>query len=230
MQEIIKSKLILYFAIFGAAFSLILGLATGVYILTLLLRVLISAVAMAAVAVGVVFLMKKFIPEKDLNELLGKKTGGEEYEDQPQSPERRVDITDDDTMTAEDMYRASDGYTPPVSDNPDYRYDAETPPEEGSDDEPDEFKETNFSDSPKVKVFDMGGEGVEQDIVAEAPTDEKEEMIRNELDRLKERAKTNEPAPDIKSTSDGSFKVGKTKVTADPKIIAKAIRTVLHRD
>jgi hypothetical protein len=55
-------------------------------------------------------------------------------------------------------------------------------------------------------------------------------MIRNELDRLKERAKTNEQPVDVKKTGDGSFKVGNTKVTADPKIIAKAIRTVLHRE
>jgi hypothetical protein len=93
--------LIIYFAIFGAAFSLILGLVTGVHVVSLLIRVFVSAIAMAAVAVGILFLVKKFIPEKDLNDLLGKESSQESIEEPDIA--RRVDITDDDTMTAEDI-------------------------------------------------------------------------------------------------------------------------------
>lgn len=234
MLDLIKSKLVLYSAAFGAVFSLILGLVSGVHVTTLLVRVLISGIAMGALALGLQVLIKKFIPAEDIDALLGRNKSGDTagYDDKS-VPGRKIDITDDDDMTADEIYQADRfGKVPSDDAEPNYgRAEEEAPISEPGEST---FRETDFNEMPRVQAsgIETFGDEMDKEIKAEAPTDEKEEMIRGELDRLKEQSR-GEPASspaESRPKGDGSFKVGNTKVNADPKIIAKAIRTVLHRD
>lgn len=238
MKDLFTNKLMIIFAAAAAGLSLLLGLIAGVGAGRLILQTLLSGVLFGALGIGVTSLVKKFIPEDTLNELLGK--SGTEAD-----TGKNVDMTDDSEMSADELY-ASDGDGDSNSSGGNgmtFKIDEDggdvpsAPP--GYDDDSagssggDDFEETDFSSAPKVSSG-----SAEQDDDDEDTLSDEEALIKSEMNRMKEKAKSGESlggvglkeSSSIKKGSDGSFKVGNKKISADPKIIAKAIKTVLSRE
>ena len=97
-----------------------------------------------------------------------------------------------------------------------------------------EFKETKFDDSPKVYPIDDGssstGPSSESIKTQTYDVSNKEE---SEFDKIKEESAINKIKKDESKKrpgSDASFNIGAKKISADPKVIARAVRTVLHKD
>jgi hypothetical protein len=240
MKDVLLSKITLVAAVGGMVMALLLGIFSGVDFVSILVRMLIAGVLLGGAALGIQLLLPKFIGDDAMKTLFPNWGGGGGDEpainDSQGSP--RVDITDDSEMNADELYAGggdpddNPGYGGGMGDTSDDEGhsggDMSAPPTTNK-----QFRELDFeSDAPKVypKDEDMG----HVDHHEESGSSGSGNYVTDELNRMKERAKEGPPQETSNFTgndaSSSVFKVKNTRITADPKIIAKAIRTVMNRD
>ena len=211
------------FTVFGAVLSLFMGLFSQAPFGVIAIRMLISAVVMGGIAIGIQLVVRNFIPEDQLQTLTGKKQDG----GMPSSmmSENRLDITEDDGMSAEELYSANESSESGMGsdgDSDDYTMSREERDEtERADEESDsEFHATNYSsEAPRVRQSESNssGESGEVDYMKE----ERKRQMSASSSRMESGRESN---------GDVSFKSKDKKIIADPKIIAKAIKTVMSRE
>jgi hypothetical protein len=233
MLNILKSKIIIGFAAFGALFSFLLAIFAGVTVFWLIVRIFAGAILMGSLGFGLDFFLRQSLSEDDYKALFRKPAAGSET----LTGGKNLDITDEAGLSPEEEYKnmyqdetagksaGSDG--PPVFDNggyvsppsatdsapaPEYPDTYTPPPQPGQK----AFQEDDLDSVPRISATD----GLD---TTQGGLKDPETMAR-EI-KVKQAFAAN---PNV----DGSvkFNVGKKKITADPKIIAKAIRTVLQRD
>ncbi len=241
MKNILMSKITLIAAVGGAVLALLLGLFSGVDFISIIIRMLIAGLVLGGAALGLQIVFPKLIGEEAMKVLFPNWDGGENSDplaDDSQS-KPRVDITDDSEMSADDLYSGGEPMESSSHDSrstdftddsgyPDDHVSSNTPPSQNQ-----QFRELDFeSSAPKVypKEEDMGHIAHQEEDGGSGNGD----YVADEFNRLKERAKES-PAQDSSefkesNSSDAVFKVKNTRITADPKIIAKAIKTVMNRD
>lgn len=238
MLNILKSKIIIYFAIFGAAFSFLLAIFSGVSVFWIVIRIFAGGILMGSLGFGLDFFLRQSLSDEDYKALFNKAPQA----DNPATVgPKNIDVIDEADLSPEQEYQnlyAQDSdqkpadmqnltgvpeentyaqTTSPGADESDFTAGA-TAPSTGR-----EFKEEDLSAAPRVspKSSFSDDEGLDNSSLAQ-----------NELAKS-ESAGIPFKGPQLSaSTSDGSvkFNVGKKKITADPKVIAKAIKTVLQRD
>lgn len=245
MLNILKSKIIIYFAIFGAAFSFLLAVFSGVSVFWLVIRIFAGGILMGSLGFGLDFFLRQSLSEDDYKTLFNKAPRAEGPA--PENP-KNIDITDDLNLSPENeyknMYSQESGQkkdelqnltgvpeenmyaqpTSPTADESDFVSGPSIPQAPQGMSSGNEFKEEDLTAAPRVseKTFEPR-EGVDDGL---SPA--QNELARNESLGYQSGNKfSNTP-----SVGDGTvkFNVGKKKITADPKVIAKAIRTVLQRD
>jgi hypothetical protein len=243
MINYLKSKLTIGFAIFGAGFSLVLGAISRIPVVPLLIRVLVSGFVMGGVGILILVLTKRFLPEEEIKEVFSKdeKSIGAAHKVNAS----KLDVVDDSEITPEDLIEDVEDneflglnaaginkknamYADDEIEEIDIEKKTQNmskPPERARSD----FKEISFEDAPRVYVGDSPAEREEETPVSQ------DDLIKSELDRLKEKAKGGTTELENFSQShrtggDSSFTIGNKKISADPKLIARAIKTVLKRD
>ncbi|NPU99826.1 MAG: hypothetical protein HPY53_00435 [Brevinematales bacterium] len=240
MKDVLLSKITLIAAVGGMFLALLLGIFAGVDFVSILIRMLIAGVLLGGAALGIQLLLPKFIGDDAMKTLFPNwgGGGGEESAISDSSSSSRVDITDDSEMNADELYSGggepddSPGYSGSMSGTSDEDGnsggDKSVPPTTNK-----QFRELDFeSDAPKVypKDEDMG----HIDHHEESGSSGSGDYVTDELNRMKERAKEGPPQETSNFTGNDAtssvFKVKNTRITADPKIIAKAIKTVMNRD
>ncbi|OHD54902.1 MAG: hypothetical protein A2Y33_16150 [Spirochaetes bacterium GWF1_51_8] len=238
IKDLLLNRFTLIMGGLGIMITLIFGIAAGVEFGSIIIRMLIGGILMGGVAMGILFLLPKFIGDENLKVLFpnwnsgdggGSGESAEEGESQP-----RVDITDGGDMTVDDLYAdgvESRGESYSSAGHPD---DMDSTPVSKTN-----FKESNFENElPRVyqKEESAGGQTVADD-TDDSSGSSGGDYASEEFGKLQERAK----APPSQIQNDQAdyrggdqkssvFNVGKTKITADPAIIAKAIKTVMNRD
>ncbi|RMG80827.1 MAG: hypothetical protein D6707_05780, partial [Bacteroidetes bacterium] len=227
-MEKINTKIIIAFAAFGASLSFLLSIFHAVSPFHLLLRILISAFILGGLSAIGQFLIFKFIPEENLNILLINNT----KEDTENKKGLKIDVSDDSTINPEELYKNEDDISN-KTDNNDSELSSPTIPKEdiALKEKESGVQKSIVIEEPSFQSTDFTKEApriVENQSNYDKPD---EETISNELNRLKEKASKNSPSsikPHISSEREVSFTVDNKKINTDPKIIAKAIRTVLN--
>lgn len=242
MQQFLTSRFTLLMAAFGAGLALLLNLISGAGIAALLIRTLVSALILAVVAFLIQWLIDRFIPREHLDILF--KGSSDSLPGQTENETgSRLDVTDDSALSPEELYSAgadndsddepvtrSSFSTPRASDSelldtpPDFNRSAASP--QDSDSSSDSFQETDFSQSPRVQpareeMSETGFSSSETDASAPASSSFSDGDVK--LPPM-------QPQAESTGQRDVSFKVDNKKISADPKLIAKAIKTVLSRD
>lgn len=229
MQELLKSKMIVYFALFGFGFSFLLGIITRGTIAALLFRSIISGLIMGAVGFGVEYFLKSALSEEDYYNLFQtSKSPNTGDPDTATMAKKVVDMVDDssvnNTEAYTEMYSQSNteqDFNGARSGSPSLK--TSKAPASASEPQPSSaFQEEDYTEAPRVKAFDESGQGDPNDI---------KDDINRLGDAKKEEQLKRQPATAATGT-DGtiSFKVKNKTINADPKIIAKAISTVLHKE
>jgi hypothetical protein len=229
MQDILKNKIIIYFALFGAVFALILGALSGTFIGIVFLRAVAGGLLMGGIGFGFDFFLKKTLPEEDYNNLFNISTISKTIEKPLSQRTNSINIVDDENISNEKDYESfyksnsnrNDDETPEhIKAKPIHNQVSELnePVEEKS-----ISKSTSFENKPPItfeeNVFD----------------DKEIHSSKNEITKLKEviTEEKIKKSPALKTASNAGsvkFKVKNRNVTADPELIAKAIKTVLNRD
>lgn len=243
MLELIKNKVIIGFAVFGAAVSLILGLISRTSPATLLFHAIISALLLGGAGLGLVFFLKQSLSEEDFQSLINLKLKESSGEDTlEKKPVKNINIldenSDDETQSYESLYRSESVPKTPSykvkETNQDFTENAlHSVPEvndkiatsemEMNDDKA--FKADDVETMPKVSPIPHEDGPALQ---------EQNAGIQDDLGRLgevKKEEQMKKSGINLKSGGEGvKFRVGNKNVTADPKVIADAIKTVLHRE
>lgn len=227
MQDLLKSKMILYFAAFGFVFSFLLGLVSRGSVFALVIRSIISGLIMGIIGFGVEYFLKTTLSEEDYYNLFQSSKNNNPIESDPLAAGKKVvDMMDDSSVNGADAYtemysqRNTEQEMNSTRDEvPVYKASKplvqETPI-------PASFQEDDFTTAPRVKAFE------EQD--SSDPHDIKEDLNKLGEARKEEQMKRQPAASSIGGEGTISFKVKNKTINADPQIIAKAIKTVLHKD
>lgn len=204
---LIKSKLVIGFSLFGMVLSLLLGLLSGIALGVVLLRMLISGFIMGGIGVGVFLLLRSVLPEEDMNSLLAlvKNKSGENnsVSESTNVSGSNLDVTDDAELEPSDLFDK------PVE-SPKRQESANEfvkPSEENEDKivDEDNFKEVDFSESaPKIQP------------------------IENDFSNSVPNSAPNQPA--YSGGKSAKIQVNDRSLEVDPETMAKAIRTVLHKE
>jgi len=233
MQDLIKSKIIISFSFFGIAFTFLLSLLSGSSIAMVFIKSILGGLILGGVGAALDFFLKKSLSPEDYDRLI--QFGGK-MENSINS-EHRLDVVDetpeDSIKSYQELYQhneednipsgelgkvssdiASDGVItePPVE--------SDSHPEEERNLSPDsafheQFKEQDFSSIPKVSFPD--------ERVSSKEISYSEETSRN--DTIKE-GKFKKASKEEGVT----FKLKNRVITADPGLVAKAIKTILHKE
>ncbi len=215
MLSYLKSKIVIAFAIFGAALALVLGLLSRVGVAWLSVRILAGALLMGCLGFGLDFFLRQSLSPEDYEELFRKKSPDESS---PETAAPGLDVVDEPGLAPDQEYSALYKDTG----NPDHAETTRADVSDGSggQDEPTAaanpapaFQPDDSASIPRVT------RNVPPDIGAPDRSDE-DKSGRPFAERT------------VSGTGDTSvkFKMGAKSVTADPKVIAKAIRTVLQRE
>lgn len=252
MLDFLKNKLTIYFAIFGAGLSFVIGIISGIGVIWIIVRVLVSAVVMGLIAVGIQFLVKKYMPEDEVKKLFVKTEETESNE--AELPTRHndkptIDITDDSQMTPEeilqntvledvDSVKTEAGLSSITTDT---EVSQDIPLENASEQAKEQtneqhpaFEETSFDDSPRVYVHE-DNQNIDSSYNDNSIDKNTDDVVANELNKLKERTKQQNKNNSVVKAASGnsgeaSFNIGNKRIHADPELIAKAIKTIVHRD
>lgn len=249
MLELINNKIIVGFAVFGAVFSFILSLFSGNSILDLLFHTLISGILMGGLGFGLNLYFKKTLSEEDYQRLfkIDRKENDLPGSVLTDSKKKNIDVTDESADNIAESYenlykndeeqrnipesydisKERNGVIHAIHTVPEVSEKVPTPDVSGNQTSQGPFQEDDFNSIPRVfPVSNADDESGEQ---------EDSNSTKNDLTRLGEvdHDEKIKKSADIKLKFGGEgvkFKVGKKNITADPKLIAEAIKTVLHRD
>ncbi len=220
MENLLKSKIIIYFALFGLAFSALLGIVSRNPPVLILIRGALSAFLMGALGWGLDVFLKRSLSEEDYANLLQVKREALSLESQILQAGVLEEQDSSPDISYESIYQKKDEKKADYETVKPKREEAPKVPVEK---ENGNFKEENFSLSPKISP-------VQNDF-----NDEKELDSKDELDRLEE-AKKAEEARKKKISSETAlkgtvrFRSGNKMITTESKIIAKAIKSILNKD
>jgi hypothetical protein len=239
MLNILKSKIIIGLAAFGALFSFLLAIFAGVTVFWLIVRIFAGAILMGSLGFGLDFFLRQALSEEDYKALLQKPAANNE----PLGSAKKFDVTDEAALSPEEEYKnmyqnealdkSAGAETKPVFDNGGYVSPPSSVDSAPAQEYPDSYKmPPQSAQQSGAKTVSQANSFQEEDLSA-APrvtTMGGNDPVQNigNLDREIKAKQAFAANPNI----DGSvkFNIGKKKVTADPKVIAKAIRTVLQRD
>lgn len=252
MLNILKSKIIIGFAVFGALFSFLLAIFAGVSLFWLIVRIFAGGILMGSIGFGLDFFLRQSLSDDDYKSLFRKAAA----DNDPLGSMNKVDITADAGLAPEEEYKAM--FQNNGSETGTENADAGLTAEPGTVSAPstdETFQKTGpageYPDSynPPSDFSAAGGNAGSQSggISKKFQEDDLDSMPRVNANKA---APTGDLDNDIKNVEalgrdmkvkqafaanpnlDGSvkFNMGNKKVTADPKVIAKAIRTVLQRD
>ena len=210
MPEQLKNKLVIGFAIFGAGLALVLGLAFRVSLPAVLFRMLIGALLMGALAFGLDFFLKSSLSPEDYRSLMGEESSRESV-----SPSSTLDIVEEspDESAYAELYASSPSVETATRQDSDSELLGVSSPAN------DAFQEQSFSDAPRVSPIALD----------DADEMKPAQAVGEDLQKLNQ-AKKEETLKRTAATGQVKFNAGSKQVSADPEIIAKAIRTVLHRE
>lgn len=239
MMDLLKSKIVTGFLIFGAFFALLLSVISGASFFAIIIRILVGTFLMGAIGIGLDYFLRQSLSSEEYSKLFQKNSGVSA--DNTGKSSKRIDILDqsenDQSSGYENFYKEEimpknedinsiDNLSPSeaLKNNAVHIEDSfpdempSVPPSSASK----EFKEETFEDAPRAIPVDYEENLIKEDVNA---------PIKQEISRLGEVKKEEEQLKKTRST-DGSvqFKAGNKNVSVDPKIIAKAIQTVLNRD
>jgi len=224
IQELLKSKIIIVFAAFGALFAFLLGIFSRVDFIMLLFRSLLGGIIFGALGAALhIFLQKSLSPE-DYQALMGEKSGESSGQALAENRKPRVNVVDDSEISAASLYRHDSLET---SDSlSDEGTSQETPvmkPETGGAGNAGGFQEMQFggiSGGPEES-------GQTSDYGIDHPMESKNSsptaVIQDDIRKIQE---------SVHDSSNGEvrFKAGGKMINTDPKIVARAIQTILRKD
>jgi len=215
--------------LFAAVISLISGILGGNPFGVILLRMLLSALVLAGVAMGAGILLRKFLPEL-MQEAAA--TGAEK-------PEAAVDIV----LPEENPHQATAGMPPGAFDEPPDFAPVEEP--DGADsgeaaameplEELDEEAGTPGGEAASEPVSPAAEEEVEEAIPLEEDIAADGSAEIDALPDMEQFDSTNYVGPDISGLTNGGDDFGQAQVDGimskeDPAQLAKAVRTFLKKD
>lgn len=208
IQDIIKNKLIIGFTAFGGGLALILGLIFRIGVAAVLIRTLLGALLMGALALGLDFFLKKSLSAEDYQSLMGSPSAAEGTSSAP-----KVDLVDENP----DENAYAELYQTPSA--PARAEEAESEVLGVSSPKNDAFEEQSFADAPRVSPI---------------PTDETElkpiPAMNDDLQNLQQVKKEEKIKQSSSVASQVKFNAGSKKVTADAEVVAKAIHTLLQKE
>lgn len=214
MDKIFGNKAVVISAGSAAVLSLLLGVIAGKGIVKILIQMIISGIAIGALVFLIGSFGSKLFPAEALDALKGKKSSGSgETSLKPESG-KNLDLTDDGELSHNDLYSASEEDSEEVipstpSSEPDEQASFSTSPSGG-------FQEETFENAPRIQTESSGSEDVSEETFRETASNQT--------------TLNTTATQDLSHAGEVSFEVGDKKINADPKVIAKAIKTVLHRD
>lgn len=218
ISDFLKSKLIIGFAAFGAVFSLVLGLISRAHPLTLLSRALIAAFIMGVMGAFIHFFLKKNLSEEDYNSIFNPDAVTSEPPPAP-SAGSRIDVTDNSELAPEDIYSSSGSQ--PVADT------APVLKRESVSGDAGGFQDMSFGSAPPHNPSDENLNPVQyQDESQLAEKAAAAENRREDMNAIRNAAAQSHTS----GKGDVKVKIGNKVINTDASIIAKSIKTILHRD
>lgn len=232
MEMILKNKLTIIFAVFGALFAFVLSVISRAYITDIIIRFFIGAIIMGAIGFVLDVFLIKALPNDEYTSLMNEikvpwsnsrygETGRSEMK-QNISKIDFIDKTDADidndygSMYKDDIKARktanSDADMDRVFDNP--------------------ITEGNSADK-EIDETPISYSGIKREDNDEEVEvyKEKSDDINEDLTKLGEVKKEEQLKQASKKTRDDvQFKMGNKKVSIDSKLIAKAIKTVINRE
>ncbi len=257
MQQYLTSKFTLILTAFGAALSIILNIASGTPALQLLFRTFISALILGGVAFLLQMLVARFIPQEHLDILFKGSSDQVPSLDDQEATGGKFDVTDDSELSAEDLYKSGSdddeeidnrSFSIPKKTNdeilnttPKYNSTTGDTTDDGGPANPSSFQETDFSEAPRITPAAQDSSDSYSASSYSLGEEEKSIPLSGSGNMNTQDSDMDRPTPpssgssssskyESTSSSESSFQVGNKKISADPKIIAKAIKTVLSRD
>ena len=200
-------------ALFAAVISLVAGIFSGSPFATVLLRVVLSSLALGAISIGVIALISRFLPELLQVSEMPAAAEGIDILIPEENPHQPVTSEGDETDEAEDLLAVDE-------DNSDT---GSTETEDDSEEEVDLLEAVSETDS-RVDDISDGEEALDaEDASPEALPD---------IDRLDVGFETGVDNLEHSAQKTGGQAEGFDGLAAnqDPKVLAKAVRTFMNKD
>jgi hypothetical protein len=226
MQIFLKSKIIMFFGLFGFLFSMVLCIFSGTSLLLILTKSIAGGIILGALGLGLEFFIQKTLSEEDYNSLFFKS----------------ADVSPREKMQGIDAAGTEEGY------KPDHKIDLTEDAEQNTDAlYQDMYKNTPAGVQAGSKSGDSDGDSYNEDAIPKnentgvtdsSPDYTPPSAIHEDLSRLSEVNKEEKIKKDTHinaishsgQDSKVSFKLKNKVINADPEIVAKAIKTILHRE
>ncbi len=248
MQNMLKNKIIIYFSLFGALFALILGAFSGSFIGIVILRAITGGVLMGGIGFGFDFFLKKALSEEDYNKLLSINEASISIDKPVSQRTNTINVLDDENISNEKGYESlyKNNSNPTGNETSDQIkskliYNQVSELNEKHKDKNESYTSAKVSSqqepfagksiSPGKSTENNSQINFEADVFSDKDTiSSKDDLIRLKDVITEEKIKKSSALKPGNIDGAIKFKVKNKNVTADPEIIAKAIKTVLHRD
>ncbi len=247
MQNILKSKIILFFGLFGIAFSLLLSVFSGTSILLIAAKTIIGGFLMGGIGAGLDFFLKRTLSQVEYDSLFLFTEAGPKGKIPEQPLNYKIDVTDETAVNPESAYQ--DLYKNAAGEDTNNTPEETIPPSQ-SQSEP-YLQETDYPNNEMPHSIDdtvntqneenfKTGYGRDSSIEPDSVNIENSEIDRSsnlseETSSLGEAGREEDLKKQGRlgaSSQDKavSFRLKNKVINADPAIVAKAIRTILHKD
>lgn len=234
MQNLIKSKIIISFGVFGLAFTFFLSLLSGSSFTMILMKSVLGGLILGGVGAALDFFLKRSLSSEDYSRLV---RFGKGFESGVKD-EYTLDVVDEAPEDSGKAYRELYRYNNEETDLPreernetifdntpgsittesdirQAKYSGEEEKFSPDIQKMEEFKEEDFSNIPRVSSSEENISGKTASYSDDIP----------KVDKIKKEGFKKE------SGREGvTFKLKNRVITADPGLVAKAIKTVLHKE
>jgi|GEM_PF-2259492 len=224
MQNFLKSKIIIFFGLFGFFFTMILSIFSGTSLLLIFIKSMSGGIILGAIGFGLDIFFQRTLSEEDYKllftiEFLSKlKMPGFSNKipsSENSKPEHKIDLTDDANQNTEAIYQ--DLYKKDI---------------------PDEQAESKIIDAEPTSSYNKIETPPINETVAEADynvNNKSSTSLHEDISRLnevhkEEKYKNEGHVKPIGPNGNVSFKLKNKVINADPSIVAKAIKTILQKE
>ncbi len=202
LSDLIKSKLVIVFFIFGLVLSLLMGLISGNPLPAVLIRMLLSGLIMGGIGIGIFLLLGSILSPEDMESLF-RSSKAEQQEMSSSKDDQtgsKFDVTDDSELNPLDLFDSSNA-SPQSSTEP-----SEEQKKPVTSLQDTAFQEMDFAESaPKIQPIET---------FAATPQSSFSKSVPRSSGR----------------GGSTKIKVNNQSLEVDPETMAKAIRTVLSKD
>ncbi len=240
MQIFLKSKIIIFFGLFGFILSMILTLLSGAPILLVLVKSVTGGIILGLLGIGLDFFLKQTLSREDYESLITFNSAVPIIKSEAKPPDHKIDVMDDADQNTEsvyqDLYKPDREETATASVKEPFPYNFNSTPEvDEIINEKEQAPQTIINEqlSEKNKTFEAGR--ADESSSYENKEINPKPLINEDLGRLneinkEEQIKKESHLNSLAHENSISFRLKNKVINADPSIVAKAIKTILQRD